>query len=248
VVSTAATTAPWPSSPALDDLGSTSRPSESTGEVERICQWVDELDGLERARLLRALSVPVPDRSVMGRSLLSSRRRIVCLLALCCLGLIPWTIGLAVTLPRSYLVASWPLAWTGFDIILLGCLGSTAWALWKQRQVAVAASMVTSALLLCDAWFDIVTAHSGRCLILSVITAVFAEIPIAILLGVISVRLMHASVRAAPSIGLSSGSLWRTPLGMTIGSGLRPDGLSSSTGPAAGNWGGPRAPFGPSPH
>jgi hypothetical protein len=85
------------------------------------------------------------------------------------------------------------LAWTGFDIILLGCLGTTAWTLWKQRQVAVVASMITSALLLCDAWFDIVTAHSGRCLDLSIATAVFGEIPIAVLLGLVSVRLLHAS-------------------------------------------------------
>jgi hypothetical protein len=137
-------------------------------------------------------------------------------------------------LPRSYLVATWPLAWTGFDIVLLGCLGTTAWALWKQRQVAVVASMVTSVLLLCDAWFDIVTAHSGRCLILSVITAVFAEIPIAMLLGLISVRLLRASGRAARGVGTPSVSLWRTPLGKPMGSALRPDHASSPTSPAGG--------------
>jgi hypothetical protein len=203
-------------------------------EVERICRRVDELDSLERARLLRALSAPAPDRSLAGSRVLASRHRIVCFLALCCLGLIPWTIGLALTLPRSYLVATWPLAWTGFDIILLGCLGTTAWALWKQRQVAVTASMITSVLLLCDAWFDIVTAHGGRCLTLSIVTAVFAEIPIAILLGLVSVRLLHASARAAHGIGVPSASLWRTPLGTPIGTALRPDRASSSTGPAGG--------------
>ena len=62
------------------------------------------------------------------------RRWIVRFLSLCCLVLIPWTIGLGVTLPRHYLVDNWPLAWTGFDAILLGCLSTTAWALWKQRQ------------------------------------------------------------------------------------------------------------------
>jgi hypothetical protein len=118
-----------------------------------------------------------------------------------------------VTLPRSYLVGNWPLAWTGFDIVLLVCLGTTAWALWRQRQVAVPASMITSALLLCDAWFDIVTAHSGRCLVVSLMTAMFVEIPIAGLLGVVSVRLLRANQRTVVGIGAHPASLWRAPLG-----------------------------------
>lgn len=130
-----------------------------------------------------------PDR-VTG----SVRGWIVGFLALCCVVLIPWTVGLAVTLPRHYLVGNWPLAWTGFDIILLACLSTTAWALWKQRQVAIPAAMVTSALLLCDAWFDIVTAHPGRCMILSIATAMFAELPVAVLLGLISIELLRLNM------------------------------------------------------
>ncbi|HEV3212023.1 MAG TPA: hypothetical protein VGZ03_01365 [Acidimicrobiales bacterium] len=115
------------------------------------------------------------------------------LLAACCLGLVPWTIGLALRLPRSYLVGNWPLAWAGFDVILLGCLGATAWALWRRRLVAIPASLITAALLLCDAWFDVVTAHGGRCLLLSVATALGAEIPMATLLGLIAIRLLYGS-------------------------------------------------------
>jgi len=244
-VSTAVATEPRAPEPAAIGDGSSNWPHESTtarshrrripmSEVDRICQSVDKLDSLERARLLRALSAPPPDGSLARSGVLRSRHRIACFLALCCLALIPWTISLAVTLPRSYLVATWPLAWTGFDVVLLGCLGTTAWALWKQRQVAVAASMITSVLLLCDAWFDIVTAHSGRCLALSIITAVVAEIPIAILLGLISVRLMQASGRAARGFGTPSGSLWRTPLGVPIGSAVRPGRATTATaGPRA---------------
>ena len=136
---------------------------------------------------------------------------VVRLLAVCCLGLIPWTIGLAVTLPRSYLVANWPLAWTGFDVILLGCLATTAWALHKQRQVAVPASITTSVLLFSDAWFDILTAHGGLCRTVSVATAVLAEIPLALMLSVISGRLLHASASAGPTNAACS-SIWRTPL------------------------------------
>jgi hypothetical protein len=244
-VSTAVATKPRAPEPSAIGAGSSNWPHESTtarshrraiqtSEVDRICQRVNQLDSLERARLLRALSAPPPDGSLARSRVLGSRHQIACFLALCCLALIPWTISLAVTLPRTYLVATWPLAWTGFDVVLLGCLGTTAWALWKQRQVAVAASMITSVLLLCDAWFDIVTAHSGRCLALSIITAVVAEIPIAILLGLISVRLMQASGRAARGFGMQSGSLWRTPLGVPIGSAVRPGRTTATAGPASG--------------
>jgi hypothetical protein len=204
----------------------------SMNEVEQICERVRELDSLERTLVLRALKVPPAEQPLTGGRVLGSRHRIAFFLVLCCLGLIPWTIGLAVTLPRSYLVGNWPLAWTGFDIVLLGCLGTTAWALWRQRQVAVAASMVTSVLLLCDAWFDIVTAHSGRCLVLSLITAVFAEIPIAVLLGVVSVRLLRANARAVVGIGAHAASLWRAPLGLPASNVAKPHHHHAATGTA----------------
>ena len=199
----------------------------SESELEQICRRLPALDGNERAYLLRALSTPTPDRSPPAGGPPISRRRIAYFLALCCLGLIPWTIGLAVTLPRSYLVANWPLAWVGFDIILLGCLGTTAWALWKRRQVAVVASMITSVLLFCDAWFDVSTAHSGRCLVLSIATAVFAEIPIGILLGLISMQLQRASRNAAQRDRAPSISLWRLPLTWPGGDPWKPIGRRS---------------------
>jgi hypothetical protein len=135
-----------------------------------------------------------PERATAAAS--GSRPWIVRLLAVCCVGLVPWTVGLALTLPRSYLIGNWSLAWVGFDVILLGCLGTTAWALWRRRIVAIPASLITATLLLCDAWFDVVTAHGGRCLLLSVATALGAELPIAALLGVTSLRMLYGSAWA----------------------------------------------------
>ena len=156
-----------------------SSPSEAVDHVTRLCQMMDELTRPDQAVVLRRFHQQSADTATLNRGTGSARQWIVGFLALCCLVLIPWTIGLAVTLPRHYLVENWPLAWTGFDIILLGCLSTTAWALWKQRQAAIPAAMVTSALLLCDGWFDILTAHPGRCMILSIATAMFAELPVA---------------------------------------------------------------------
>ena len=199
----------WPPGPSADR--SDARP-DGTSDVKRLYQAFSELNHGERARVLQALVGSAPENSLPPDSRSPSRGRMVCFLALCCLGLIPWTIGLALTLPRSYLVDTWPLAWVGFDTILLGCLGTTAWAFWKKRQVAVVASLVTSVLLLCDAWFDVITAHSGRCLELSITTAILGEIPIGVLLGLVSIRLLDASRARDPASGPLPISLWQAPL------------------------------------
>jgi hypothetical protein len=158
--------------------------------------------------------MPTAGRIEPNERIDTTPRWVVQFLALCCVGLIPWTIALAVTLPRHYLVADWPLAWTGFDFILFGCLSTTAWALWKQRQVAVSASMVSSVLLGCDAWFDILTAIGGRCLIVSIATATLAELPLAVLLALISIRLLQANAQVARGLEPNAAlpSVWRTPL------------------------------------
>jgi hypothetical protein len=132
----------------------------------------------------------------------------------CAVSMIPWTVGLAVTLPQRYVVGTWTLTWTGFDVILIGCFSVTAWALWKQRQIALPAAIVTSVLLMCDAWFDLLTAHRGGDLLMSTVTAVFGEIPIAIVLAAISTRLLRATMRstAGADVNAQPRSLWRAPL------------------------------------
>lgn len=141
-------------------------------------------------------------------------RRSVFFLVACAAGLIPWTVGLAVTLPHRYVVGTWTLTWTGFDVALIGCFAVTAWALWKQRQIALPAAITTAVLLLCDAWFDLLTAHRGGGLLASATTAVFGEIPIAIVMAGIAAKLLRANAQAARAITPSrhAPSLWRTPL------------------------------------
>jgi hypothetical protein len=140
--------------------------------------------------------------------------RSVLFLTACAAGLIPWTVGLAVTLPHRYVVGTWTLTWTGFDVALIGCFAVTAWALWKQRQIALPAAITTAVLLLCDAWFDLLTAHRGGSLLVSATTAVFGEIPIAIVMAGIAAKLLRANAPAARATTPSrhAPSLWRTPL------------------------------------
>jgi hypothetical protein len=195
-------------------IGSQPSSSSTVDRATHICQLMHELTRPEQAAVLRRFPQEPSDVATSDRVTGPARLWIVGFLALCCLVLIPWTIGLAVTLPRHYLVGNWPLAWTGFDIILLGCLSTTAWALWRQRQVAVPAAMVTSALLLCDAWFDILTAHPGRCMILSIATAMLAELPVAILLGLTSIELLRLNMGIGQpgEPGPKLRALWRARL------------------------------------
>jgi hypothetical protein len=173
-----------------------------------------ERSHFEGGAVPRSQPIPTARRTGPNEGIDPAPSWVVRFLGLCCVGLIPWTIALAVTLPRHYLVADWPLAWAGFDVILFGCLSTTAWALWKQRQVAVPASMITAVLLACDAWFDILTAIGGRCLIVSIVTAMLVEIPLAVLLALISTRLLQASMRVARGLEPNAAlhSVWITPL------------------------------------
>jgi hypothetical protein len=49
-------------------------------------------------------------------------------------GLIPWIVLLAITLPHRYVASHWTVTWVGFDIVLLGCLAPTAWLAWRRLR------------------------------------------------------------------------------------------------------------------
>jgi hypothetical protein len=128
------------------------------------------------------------------------RRRIVDVLVIVCLGLIPWIVLLGLTLPRRYFANHWTLAWVGFDVALFSALAATAWAAWRRRQVVIVAALVTGTMLVVDAWFDIVTDSTTSDLILSIVSAVFGELPLAALLFYIALRLMRLTTHTARTL------------------------------------------------
>jgi hypothetical protein len=189
-------------------------PADGSSESAISDQILSELSHLERADLLRRVQMLHASEFSISQRTQTARRWFIRFLAACCLVLIPWTIGLAVSLPRTYVAANWRILWTGFDVGLLGCLAVTAWGLWKQRQIVVPASLITSVLLLCDAWFDLLTANGHRDLIVSAASALFAELPLATMLILISIRALRVGARAARALEQDAplSSLWRTPL------------------------------------
>ena len=71
--------------------------------------------------------------------------------------LVPWTVFLGLSLPPKYDAGHRNILWTGFDVALIVVLGYAAWATWFHRQILATTAIVAGILLLCDAWFDIVT-------------------------------------------------------------------------------------------
>jgi hypothetical protein len=110
-------------------------------------------------------------------------RRLAAALGLTAILLVPWTLWLTVTLPTRHLTHHYRLAWVGFDIALAIAFGATAIAALRLSPWLQALATLTGTMLLCDAWFDVVTAASGDEQTQAILEAVCAEIPLAILCG-----------------------------------------------------------------
>jgi hypothetical protein len=97
-----------------------------------------------------------------------------------------------VTLPRHYVASHWRLTWVGLDVAMAVFLARTAWLTYKRRQLRVVSSAIITATLLCvDAWFDVVTATGRADQLVSLATAVFGELPLAVLLFVAARRIIR---------------------------------------------------------
>jgi len=79
---------------------------------------------------------------------------------LCAVILIVWAGFLILTLPRNYSANHWHVAWGGFDIGLGVALVATAVAVVRRSPYAEVAAAVSGTLLVCDAWFDLLTSRT----------------------------------------------------------------------------------------
>lgn len=109
------------------------------------------------------------------------RHWLVLLLGGVVIALFPWTAYVGVSLPSEHVTHHWDLAWAGFDAFEAVALGATLLALVRRspRLPVVAATAGTA--LLCDAWFDLITAEPGRELRWALVGALAAELPLAAL-------------------------------------------------------------------
>jgi hypothetical protein len=133
------------------------------------------------------------------------------LMLLCAAALIPWTVYLAITLPSHYVARNWVVTWVGFDILLLAMLVLTAIGGWKRKQFVFPTAFATGVLLVCDAWFDVMTSQRGNDLTQALLSALLVELPLAVLLIVGPLRLLRYVAIRHGMISPQS-SLWRMPI------------------------------------
>jgi hypothetical protein len=107
------------------------------------------------------------------------------MLALVAIGLVPWILYLTFSLPSRHVTFHYDLAWIGFDVGLTASFAATAWATFRGSQWLVPLAAVTGTMLVCDAWFDIVTSRAGSEMWEAVAEAALAELPLAALCGFI---------------------------------------------------------------
>jgi hypothetical protein len=149
----------------------------------------------QRRDLARRLAALLEDDSGVRPA---RRRRTVALLAIAaCAGLLGWSAWLSADLPARYLVGHWDLAWVGFDLLLACCIAATGVLTFKGSPFRAGAAFATAVLLVCDAWFDVVTATGSAYLWSSVLSAALVELPLAAVAGFLAYRQLRAAILPA---------------------------------------------------
>ncbi|SHU87318.1 Uncharacterised protein [Mycobacteroides abscessus subsp. bolletii] len=97
------------------------------------------------------------------------------------IALIPWITYLAFTLPENYVAQRWTATWVGFDMLVVTFMIATAALALLRRQLLVLTAFATGVLLICDAWFDVMTAGPAE-VRWAILTAVAAELPVAVVM------------------------------------------------------------------
>jgi Ca2+/H+ antiporter len=101
------------------------------------------------------------------------------LLGVCAVLFVPYIVALAFTLPSHARAAHYDAAWVGLDVFELLTLGATAWCAWTRSTWIALTATAAATLLVCDAWFDVVTSHAGEHRVLAIAAAVLVELPLA---------------------------------------------------------------------
>ena len=95
--------------------------------------------------------------------------------------LVPWTLYLALTLPRHYPAHHYWLGWVGFDLALVAVLAVTGLSLARGGPALPRYAAVAAAMLVIDAWFDVLNAATLNDFLVAALTAALFELPLAYL-------------------------------------------------------------------
>jgi hypothetical protein len=110
-----------------------------------------------------------------------SRRWLLFVLGAVAVGLLPWIGYLGATLPSKHLAHHWQIAWIGLDVAEVAALVATFVALLRNSPAVTVLASIAGTLLICDAWFDVLTARPGSDMAWALAFAFLAELPLAAL-------------------------------------------------------------------
>jgi len=144
-------------------------------------EQIRTMDPSERKDLIERLERPAADLVPSMGTVARIRRLRLELMIGGSFGLIPWIVFLALTLPDSYVARNWSATWVGFDVGLVVLMVTTAILGWQRRHLLILSAVATGVLLICDAWFEIMTAAPGD-VWAAVAIGVFGELPVAVIL------------------------------------------------------------------
>jgi hypothetical protein len=167
----------------------------SPAERRQLARVLTELDGPPPGK--QGLDPDAVANPYLIDAKLRRQRRLALLVAAgCCVILAGWIVVLGATLPRHFDANHWRAVWVNFDVMLLAAFAATAWAIWRERQVLILLLVGIGTMLCCDAWFDVGTSLATNGLWLSLVSALFAELPLAFLAFAGARRLLKATVVA----------------------------------------------------
>ena len=106
-------------------------------------------------------------------------RRMAWVYAVAAVALIPWTVYLAVTLPKRDVDTHYRGAWVGFDLLLVAAIVLTAYYAFRVDTRVQLPATATATLLVVDAWFDVMTAGHRQATMLALLMALCIELPAA---------------------------------------------------------------------
>jgi hypothetical protein len=104
---------------------------------------------------------------------------------------IPWTVFLAITLPTRHVTHHWDVAWVGLDIAIITLLLLNALFMARASRWLVISATGTAALLVTDAWFDILSSRYGMQLYEAIGLAAIIELPLAMLTLSIAIKTLN---------------------------------------------------------
>jgi hypothetical protein len=108
-------------------------------------------------------------------------RRLAWVYLIVAVGLVVWTVFLALSLPKENLEHHYRLTWTGFDLILVLAIYLTAHMAFRLDTRVVFPATVVATLLVADAWFDVTTSATTQAATSALILALAVELPAAAL-------------------------------------------------------------------